>query len=203
MMKKRLKILVLAIFACGFIGFQMISFKLEAQTKKPAGIDEKVAQARTIADGLFQRVRGLLMEKIKDGNSAEAAEVCSNVAQQMTKDYAEEKGVDVHRVSLKLRNSLNRPDKFEKKHLKIFEREIADNKPASEYYEVVGKGDEQTLRYMKPVIIQEMCLKCHGSESQIPDEVKKIFAVKYPKDRATGYKVGDVRGAISVRIPLK
>lgn len=184
-------------------GFQILSFKSEAQTKKAANIDEKVANARTVADGLFQRVRGLLLEKIKDGNFAEAAEVCSNVAQQMTKDYAEEKGISVHRVSLKLRNSLNRPDKFEKKRLKIFEREIAENQTASEYYEIVEKDDEQILRYMKPVIIQEMCLKCHGSESQIPADVRRILAVNYPKDRATGYKLGDVRGAISVRIPLE
>lgn len=203
MMKKRLKILVLAMFTFGYLGFQMVPLKTQAQTKRATSIEEKITEARTVSEGLFQRVKGLLLEKIKDGNFAEAAEVCSNVAQQMTKDYAAEKGIDVHRVSLKLRNPLNRPDKFEKKRLRIFEKEIAENKTASEYYEVIEKDDERILRYMKPIIIQEMCLKCHGSESQIPADVMRILANKYPKDRATGYKIGDVRGAISVSISLE
>lgn len=136
-------------------------------------------------------------------NFAEAAEVCSNFAQQMTKDYSEEKGIYIHRVSLKLLNSLNRPDKFEKKHLKTFDQLRSENQTVGEYYEVVEKGDERIVRYMKPVIIQESCLKCHGDSSQIPAEIKKILFAKYPKNRATGYKIGDVRGAISVRMPLK
>lgn len=202
MMKKRLQILVVAIFAFGYVGFQTLPLKTEAQTKTATDIEEKINEARTVSKGLFQRVKGLLLDKLKDGNFADAAEVCSDVAQQMTKDYAEEKGIDVHRVSLKYRNPLNRPDKFEKKRLKIFDKDITENKTVSEYYEVIGKGDQRILRYMKPVVIQETCLKCHGDSSQIPEAVKKILLTKYPKDKATGYKIGDIRGAISVQIPL-
>jgi len=32
--------------------------------------------------------------------------------------------------------------------------------------------------------------------------VQAILAREYPDDRATGFSVGDVRGAVSVRIPL-
>lgn len=197
---KLIKLGITVLFLTSYFVFQVSSERADAQTKSISATDVKVAEARKIADGLFQKVKGLLIAKMNDGNYAEAAEVCSNVAQKMTKDYAEETGIDVHRVSLKYRNPLNRPDKFEKKRLKIFEREIAENKTVSEYYEVIEKGDERILRYMKPVIIQEMCLKCHGDNSQIPDAVKKILFAKYPKDKATGYKIGDVRGAISVRM---
>jgi hypothetical protein len=198
---KTIKITIIALLLVGYFAVMFPFSNISAQKSLPNN-DAEITKARNAADGLFQRVRGLLMEKMKDGNFVEAAEVCSNVAQNMTKEFAEEQGADVYRVSLKLRNSLNRPDKFEKKHLKMFDRLRAENQPVEEYSEVVGAGDKRMLRYMKPVIIQESCLKCHGDSSQIPAEVRKILFEKYPKDKATGYKIGDVRGAISVRIPL-
>jgi hypothetical protein len=55
---------------------------------------------------------------------------------------------------------------------------------------------------MQPIRVQAMCLSCHGDPAGIPAEVKEILASRYPKDLATGYKAGDLRGAVSVRIPL-
>ncbi|MEK7724817.1 MAG: DUF3365 domain-containing protein, partial [Acidobacteriota bacterium] len=162
-----------------------------------------VAEARKTADGLMQSVRGVLVELVKDGKFAEAADACSTMAQDMTKNYAESKEIEVYRVSLKYRNAMNRPDKLEKRQLKNFDKQAAENTLVKDYYEVVKSGNNRELLYMKPLIVQGMCLKCHGSESEIPADVKKIFAVNYPKDKAIGYKVGDVRGAITVRMPLK
>jgi hypothetical protein len=55
---------------------------------------------------------------------------------------------------------------------------------------------------MKPLIVQPVCIACHGPRENIPAEVKLILEQKYPEDRATGFLVGDVRGAISVKITL-
>lgn len=200
---KLAKILVIILFAVGFVFFQINYFKSSAQTKTDDELTAKVAEARQTADGLMQSVRGVLFEMVKDGKFAKASEACSTMAQEMTKNYAESKGIKVYRVSLKYRNVLNRPDKLEKRQLKQFDKQVAENKTVTEYYEVVKSGNKRELLYMKPVVVQEMCLKCHGSESQIPADVKKILTANYPKDKATGYKIGDVRGAVTVRIPLK
>lgn len=58
-------------------------------------------------------------------------------------------------------------------------------------------------RLLKPIIIQGMCLSCHGSEEQIPEPVKKQIANSYSDDLATGYKAGELRGAFSVKIPVR
>lgn len=200
---KTTKIIVISLFVVGFVSFQTSYFKSFAQTKTEDELTAKVAEARKTADGLMQSVRGVLVEMVKDGKFAEAAEACSTMAQEMTKNYAENTGIEVYRVSLKYRNSLNRPDKREKRQLKLFDKQVAENKPVTDYYDVVKSGNKRELLYMKPLVVQGMCLKCHGSNSEIPADVKKLFAVKYPKDKAIGYKVGDVRGAITVRIPLK
>jgi hypothetical protein len=57
-------------------------------------------------------------------------------------------------------------------------------------------------RYMRPLIVAPLCVDCHGPKENIPLEVKTILKEKYPDDRATGFLVGDVRGAISVKIPF-
>lgn len=200
---KLAKILIISLFAVGFVVFQKPYLQSFAQTRTDEDLTAKVAEARTTADGLMQSVRGVLIEMVKDGKFAEAADACSTTAQEMTRNYAESHGIKVYRVSLKSRNPLNRPDKLEKRQLKNFDKQAAENALAKEYYEVVKSGNKRELLYMKPLVTQEMCLKCHGGESQIPADVKKILLANYPKDKAIGYKTGDVRGAIVVRIPLK
>ncbi|MEF3254767.1 MAG: DUF3365 domain-containing protein [Deferribacterales bacterium] len=74
-------------------------------------------------------------------------------------------------------NPENAPDPFEKVALKKFKEGI---KEYSEIIEVKGVGS--VFRYMAPLHINESCLKCHYYQ---------------------GYKIGDIRGGISVFIPLK
>ncbi len=49
---------------------------------------------------------------------------------------------------------------------------------------------------MKAIPTQEVCLACHG------EKIDKATAAKlaklYPKDKARGFKVGDLRGAFTM-----
>ena len=51
-------------------------------------------------------------------------------------------------------------------------------------------------------MIQPVCLGCHGSASDIPASLAKKIRLEYPQDRATGYSVGKLRGAVVVTRPL-
>jgi hypothetical protein len=44
--------------------------------------------------------------------------------------------------------------------------------------------------------VEPLCLVCHGKG--LSDEVKATLEEYYPDDLATGYSLGQVRGAISV-----
>jgi diguanylate cyclase (GGDEF)-like protein len=82
--------------------------------------------------------------------------------------------VEFHMVSLKNLNPENRPDDFEKRSLERFqdgEREIW-------HLDRSGKGP--AFRYVLPLLVEGPCLSCHSRQ---------------------GYKIGDIRGAISIRIP--
>lgn len=48
--------------------------------------------------------------------------------------------------------------------------------------------------------IRDFYNTCHGPGNSIPDTVRAMLAARYPDDRATGYAVGDLRGAISVQV---
>ena len=95
----------------------------------------------------------------------------------MTREISEiaaQKGIFQFRItSLKPLNPANAPDPFERTALNEFE------KGHSEYFAYEQKGGQVLYRYMAPLSTQKPCLKCHAQQ---------------------GYRVGDVRGGISVTI---
>ena len=87
------------------------------------------------------------------------------------------------------RQPANKPDDFES-------AAIAKFKGDSNLSHVAGY-EGATYRYTRPILVTEGCLKCHGKPEDAPKEVLE----KYGDKVAFGYKVGDVRGIISVKLP--
>ncbi|MCP4764086.1 MAG: DUF3365 domain-containing protein [archaeon] len=86
------------------------------------------------------------------------------------------------------RNTYNKPDDWENTALKQFNAEDWEQNKG------IGSKEGDSFRYIKPIYIKKGCLGCHG-------EVK---GEKGPYGSSKeGYIVGDVRGGISVTIPLK
>lgn len=94
-------------------------------------------------------------------------------------------------TSLKFRGEYNRPDDFEEEVLKKFESGWEKGK---EYTEETSVGGRKSVRYMKPLYIAKPCLSCHG------DPAGELDVAGRAKE---GYKEGDLRGAISVIVPVK
>lgn len=80
-----------------------------------------------------------------------------------------------HITSLDPIRAENLADHWESGALKAFERGVL------EFSEVQLINDQPYLRFMKPMITEQGCLRCHAVQ---------------------GYELGDVRGGISVSIPL-
>jgi len=84
-------------------------------------------------------------------------------------------GLRGHITSLTPLRPENAPDPWESRALRAFEQ---GEKEVSSIVKIDGSP---YLRFMRPMITEEGCLKCHGIQ---------------------GYKVGDIRGGISVSVPL-
>ncbi len=85
-----------------------------------------------------------------------------------------EYGPQGHITSLKPIRPENAPDPWERGALQAFEQ----GQTESSSLETIG--NETYLRFMHPLLTEAGCLKCHASQ---------------------GYKIGDIRGGISVSVP--
>jgi hypothetical protein len=67
---------------------------------------------------------------------------------------------------------------------------------------VVTVGERQEYRYMKALPVQQICLACHGTADKIKPEVSAQLQKHYPDDKGTGYSMGQIRGAMTIRRAL-
>jgi hypothetical protein len=158
-------------------------------------------RARETADALTTDLGGLVMSTLQEQGAVAAVDVCSTVAQQRTAAHAAE-GVSVRRVSDRVRNPLNAPDAIEERELQMMARVLGQGDAPPEVVRIARSGDARTLQYLRPIVIAPPCLTCHGSPEEIAPEVAGILRQRYPQDRATGYRAGDLRGAVSVAVDL-
>jgi len=165
-------------------------------------VDSAVAEARVAASELAAQLKKLLQEELAAGGFDGAIAVCAEVAQQRTAEYRETFKNDIRRVSLRRRNPENEPDDYERAVLESFDRLPVNARPKAEHWEVVTEDGQESLRYLKPLVTGALCLTCHGDRATMAPAVTEALGEHYPDDRGTGFDVGDVRGAITIRIPL-
>lgn len=163
--------------------------------------ENQISGMRTTSTEFMKNLKGILIHQIQTNGILQAVSVCSDTAQVLTNNFGVQKGVYLKRVSFKNRNVNNIPDDFEKKALNKFELLHQNNELNSEteYAEIVEEGDYKYLRYLKPILVQAECLNCHGSETDIMPEVKQLIAQQYTADKAVGYQIGELRGAVSIK----
>jgi hypothetical protein len=163
--------------------------------------DEQLAGMKVTAMSFMKDLKDVLISQIQTNGVLQAVAVCSDTAQLLTNDFGVRKGVFIRRVSFRNRNFSNYPDDFEKKVLSKFELLLQNNElnDKTEHAEITREGDIMYLRYLKPILVQAECLNCHGNETDMMPDVKQLIAKKYPYDKAVGYKVGALRGAVSLK----
>jgi hypothetical protein len=169
----------------------------------PVADSATVARAQLAANTLGPDLAGMLQQAIRDGGPIQAVAVCADSAQARTARHAID-GVAIRRVGTRVRNPANAPDTLEARVLGYLAEQKAAGTMPGEVIEVARTGLDGgwELRYIRPVVLQEFCTTCHGAVENIPPAVRSVIAERYPSDSAVGYAAGDLRGAITVRIPL-
>ena len=186
-----------------FIVLSVLSLLLliRCSENKPELSEDQLDAMRSTSGDFMKKLKGVLIEQIQTGGVVQAVSVCSDTAQILTNEFGLSRGVFIKRVSLKNRNENNYPDDFEKNVLIKFQLIEKSNElnNQTEYAEITTEDGIKYLRYLKPIVLQAECLNCHGSESEVMPEVFDLIAQKYPNDKAIGYKMGDLRGAVSIK----
>ena len=176
------------------------------QPEVPKADDHAVDALRATAKTLTTQLGGRLKQEMDANGPESAVRVCKQVAPQIAADLSRQTGWKVGRVGTRVRNTeTGMPDEWDDKALAVFaERLKQGEKPdAMELAEVVTVSPgKHVLRYAKAITLQPMCVTCHGSPEHIPDGVKATLQADYPHDKATGYGVGELRGAVVISRPL-
>lgn len=157
--------------------------------------------ARKVASDAPPKLLKLLKDEIAKGGEASAVSVCNEKAPQMAKAASEQSGWGIRRVSLRNRNPKAVPDAWERTGLEDFDRRAAAGEAPTtlEKYGVVEDGGRKEFRYMRALPVQMLCLGCHGPVDKMAADVAEKIKTLYPNDTATGYDVGQLRGAITIR----
>ena len=134
-----------------------------------------------------------LKEAISQGGLSNGVSVCKTEAPKIAAELSSN-GWEISRTSLKTRNPLNVPDEWALNTLKYFEQQKANGAPVKS----LNKTDysNNRFRYMQAIPTGALCLACHGKN--LSSEVKTALGEHYPKDQATGFSLGDIRGAFSL-----
>ena len=162
---------------------------------------EAVTRARETADAFGGELISTLFRELEDGNPINAIHVCSEKAQEMSVRFSTE-SLRIRRVSRRYRNPADEPDEYELARLDQLQALHDRQELPTESVQVVREGGTKSLRYMKPIVIKQPCMLCHGQVGEIDDTVLDSIHSKYPGDQAIGYKVGDLRGAFTVVVDL-
>lgn len=95
---------------------------------------------------------------------------------QLTQEFEDLYGIKGKVTGKKQLNPINKPDAWQLKALNLFEQQNL-----TEFVERTTIDGEPYLRYMKPLFMKEGCMQCHG---------------------ILGYQVNELRGGVSVSVPL-
>ena len=159
--------------------------------KKPPVSDADMLRAQVLLAPFKSKLVEALTTAVAEG-PIHAIEFCNEKAPGIAADLSTG-GVEVGRTSHRLRNPENAPEAWMEPLL-------------SDYARIEGVGDPRAVRlddgrigYVEPLYIKPVCLVCHGDA--VPDEVGKILAALYPGDSATGFKQGEFRGMVWLKMP--
>lgn len=151
---------------------------------------ESVAKGQQAVGALKQQLVAALTEAIERSGAPAAIAVCSGVAPGIAQSVGGG-GVTVGRATRKPRNPANAAVGWRADALAHFEARVAAGQPLGGAT-WASRLPDGTTAYAEPLVIQELCLACHGA--RLAPEVAAALAERYPADQATGYAIGDLRG---------
>lgn len=163
-------------------------------------LDSVIKSGQEVSMTLLQTLGKNLKKQMKAGGPMAAAKFCTTEAYTLTASIDEKYGkdIEVKRISLKERNPANLPQGEEKIIMESLDNLQKNGVVLPPY--LVARVNKDTYKFYKPLVInKQVCLKCHGDIGK-NQQLSQYLEKTYPHDKATGYSMGDLRGAVVVTI---
>ncbi len=158
-----------------------------------------LARGRKIAGAAKVALKKELRKAIKEGGLEHAVEFCYTRAMEITDSISLAEQVIIKRLARKNRNPLNETNEDESN---IFKGYVLNYIGGANLKSMVSWDDLGRPVYFNPIMTEAACLNCHGTVGQeVNPEIAAKIAELYPEDKATGFKLGDIRGMWSITFP--
>lgn len=152
-----------------------------------------ISQGNELATRAQSTLLANVSKAMQEGGPVHTIQFCNTAAMSILDSVAGDSSISLGRISDRYRNPLDAPTTANDK---TAIEALKNTTPTSTTSIVLGEKDG-SVTYYKPIFIgMPTCLKCHGDpESDLSNDTRDILASLYPQDRATGYKMGEFRGA--------
>lgn len=112
-------------------------------------------------------------------------------------------GVSLKRTGFRVRNQANAPDDWEIEKLEEFDflMQAGLDPETLGVAEIITEGEQRVMRWIRPLVMKETCLVCHGEE--IDPRLLDLIEREFPEDEAVGFFAEELGGAYSVRKVLE
>lgn len=162
-----------------------VSSTIEEEEESKTSVHELLEIGDSISFAAQNELLKNVGREMKAGGPTAAISFCNIHASPIMDSLSKVYGVEIHRITERSRNPNNKANDVELAILKAMQSSASNDTvilSSNTYYKNIYLG-------------METCLKCHGNKEQISPETQELITEKYPKDEATNYQLGDLRGA--------
>lgn len=159
-------------------------------------------RARAAAADFSARLRTALRDRMASEGPVSAVAFCQDQAPAIAADVMAAHGVRIGRIAVpgRERNPGNTAVDWQLPVLARFADAVAGGAAPEDQVELVidGLPDGVAVRLLRGIRVEAPCQICHGVE--LAPGIAATIDRLYPDDRATGFREGDLRGALWVEV---
>ena len=182
------------LFLLGFIAVLITSCSSNELSQKEK--QAYIVKGKEIGKATVKKLGSNLMKNMKAGGPQQAIPFCNVKAGSLTQEMADKYNVSIKRTSHRIRNKKNTPTEAENVILKQY---LASVTKGEKLKPLVKKDTAGKVHFYAPIKLEGKCLACHGVVGeQVTSKTDSILKALYPNDKATGFKIGDLRGIVNI-----
>ena len=163
----------------------------------PAELQYPISRADLIVVSIQDAMLRELTEALELGGPEFAIKSCHIDVVGATRRIDRQDGVTAGRTSHRLRNAANAPKPWAAPLVAAY----AGSRTREVEGFAVDLGDR--VGVLRPMTERPTCASCHGPAEEVSPAVREALDRQYPRDLATGFLEGEIRGWFWVEVPKK
>ena len=161
----------------------------------PAEMKYPISRADLIVASMQDALLRELSERLREGGPAFAIKSCHIDVVGIIRRIDRQEHVTAGRTSDRLRNGANAAKPWAAALVTANAGRRARDVPGF----AVDLGDK--VGVLRPIAHRPMCASCHGAAGTLEPSVQAQLRERYPRDQATGFTEGEIRGWYWVEVP--